>query len=209
MPSEQPASGRYHEVLWPHWWFWLLPTTFAAALGIAYGYAYGAGAGWLVGLATAALLLIWLGLAVPTRLEVGPNVFRAGRAALPLEFIGRVRALDAQQAFRARTTSADPRAWLVLRTWASATAVMVEVIDQEDPHPYWLVSTRRPVELAAALQAARDECSGLGANPAPTNNPQAGSASGAPPSGPAAGPEPTRGARHSPEATQPGAERLD
>jgi hypothetical protein len=34
--------------------------------------------------------------------------------------------------------------------------VRVEVSDAADPVPYWLVSTRRPQRLAAALQAARD-----------------------------------------------------
>lgn len=36
-----------------------------------------------------------------------------------------------------------------------ATAVRVEVLDPEDPTPYWVVSTRRPMELAASLEAIR------------------------------------------------------
>jgi hypothetical protein len=41
-----------------------------------------------------------------------------------------------------------------LRAWAR-TAVRVEVLDPADPTPYWLVSTRRPDELAAAIAAGR------------------------------------------------------
>ena len=32
------------------------------------------------------------------------------------------------------------------------TAVEITLDDPEDPVPYWLVSTRRPQQLAAALQ---------------------------------------------------------
>ena len=55
---------------------------------------------------------------------------------------------------------ADARAYLLLRPYLSR-AVMVPVDDPADPTPYWLVSTRRPDELVAALDAAasadRDE----------------------------------------------------
>jgi hypothetical protein len=36
-----------------------------------------------------------------------------------------------------------------------ATAVRVAVTDPRDPAPAWLVSTRRPAELAQALAVAR------------------------------------------------------
>jgi hypothetical protein len=145
----------YAEVLRPRWWVWLLPLTFAGLLGIAYGAAYGATTGWLAGAATAALLLPALALGTRTRITVDPGGVRAGRARLPARYIGEVRCLDREQAFRARTSAADPRAYLVLRTWSTTTAVALEVTDPEDPHPYWLVSTRRPQRLADALVAAR------------------------------------------------------
>ena len=71
--------------------------------------------------------------------------------------MGRVAALDADQTFRARTSAADPRAHLVLRPWASSRAVVMEVSDPDDPHPYWLISTRRPERLAEAIAAARSQ----------------------------------------------------
>jgi cation diffusion facilitator CzcD-associated flavoprotein CzcO len=40
------------------------------------------------------------------------------------------------------------RSWLPL-------AVRVEVVDPDDDTPYWLVGTRQPRELAAALQTHR------------------------------------------------------
>lgn len=154
-PSPDAAPLPYTELLLPRWWVWLLPTGFAALLGIAYGAAYGATAGWSVGALTAALLLPALALGSHTKITVDPSGVTAGRARLPARYIGAVRALDGGQTFRARTSAADPRAYLVLRTWAAPTAVALEVTDPDDPHPYWLLSTRRPQRLADALVAAR------------------------------------------------------
>ena len=49
---------------------------------------------------------------------------------------------------------ADPRAHIVQRTWIPES-VVVTVADPADPHPYWLVSSRRPVHLADAIRRAR------------------------------------------------------
>lgn len=156
-----PTAGPlpYAELLLPRWWVWLLPLAFAAGLGIAYGAAYGPATGWLVGLPTAALLVPGLALVTRTRIAVDSGGVSAGRARLPAGFIGEVRTLNREQTFRARTSAADPRAYLVLRTWAAPTTVALEVTDPADPHPYWLVSTKHPQRLADALVAAR---SGLG-----------------------------------------------
>lgn len=149
------AEPAYRETLWPGAWVWLMPIGFAACLGIAYGYAYGALAGWLVTGATAVLLTAGLAVGSRTRIVVGPDVVRAGRAALPIEFVGEVRALDAAHTFRARTVAADPSAYLLLRPWAGSGSVAFEVTDPADPHPYWLLTSRHPAELAHALEETR------------------------------------------------------
>lgn len=125
----------------------------------------------LAGLAVLALgavstaLPLWLLVAVPAigalALAVGlrsstldvvvdDRGLSAGPARLPWTAIGRVDALDADAAAALRSREADPRAYLALRGFVP-TAVRVEVDDDADPTPYWYVSTRRPVELAAAL----------------------------------------------------------
>ena len=45
----------------------------------------------------------------------------------------------------------DARAYLCLRGWIP-TGVRIALADPQDPTPYWLLSTRRPEALAAALQ---------------------------------------------------------
>ena len=51
---------------------------------------------------------------------------------------------------------ADARAYLLLRPYLKR-AVRVEINDPADPTPYWLVGTRRPEDLAEALEALRRE----------------------------------------------------
>jgi hypothetical protein len=79
--------------------------------------------------------------------------FRAGRAEIPVRFLARPEALDTEEARLAAGVEADARAYLLLRPYARR-AVRVRVTDPADPTPYWLVSTRHPRTLAAALDAA-------------------------------------------------------
>ncbi len=59
--------------------------------------------------------------------------------------------LDAEEARAWRTHRADPRAFMLLRSYVP-TAVRVPVTDPQDPTPYVYVSTRAPERLAAALR---------------------------------------------------------
>jgi hypothetical protein len=47
------------------------------------------------------------------------------------------------------------------------TAVRVELHDPADPTPYWLVGTRHPHHLAAAIEAARTATPRTGEAPGP------------------------------------------
>ncbi|MGO8883059.1 MAG: DUF3093 domain-containing protein [Streptosporangiaceae bacterium] len=96
----------------------------------------------------AAALLLWS----RTAIEVADGQLRVGRAALPLSEAGEVAALDASQARAMRGPNADPAAFLMIRPYLK-TAVYVEVSGQQVP--YWLIGTRRPAELAAAIESAR------------------------------------------------------
>jgi Protein of unknown function (DUF3093) len=97
-------------------------------------------------------LAAWVLLATAPMVRVDEAVFRAGRGRLPRRHIGRVTAVDAATARRLRGRDADVRAYLCVRSWVPR-AVVVEVTDIDDPHPYWLVSTRRPDQLVSALHA--------------------------------------------------------
>jgi len=83
-------------------------------------------------------------------IEVHNGVLRAGRGTIALSDVGPAEPLTGQQAQHALRTELDVRAFLVIRGWVTSL-VKVPVTDARDTTPYWLVSTRHPVELADAI----------------------------------------------------------
>jgi len=95
-------------------------------------------------------VLVVLVVTTPT-VEVVDGELRAGRARIPLGFVARAAGFRGAEATAERGTRLNARAWLLLRGWIDPV-VRIELDDPDDPTPYWLVSTRRPDELVAALQ---------------------------------------------------------
>jgi hypothetical protein len=98
----------------------------------------------------AALLLNW-GRAT---IEVSGGELVAAGARLPLAAAGEVRPLTEAQARALRGPRADPRAYLLIRPYLRH-AVFVEVMTPDAQAPYWLLATRHPAELAAAIEGSR------------------------------------------------------
>ena len=99
-----------------------------------------------------AALLVWFGR---IRVTVTADEFQVDDARLPLAVISDVVALDAAGKREALGVGAHPMSFVIQRPWIGP-AVQVLLDDPADPTPYWVVSTRHPVELATALLAARD-----------------------------------------------------
>ena len=95
----------------------------------------------------AAFLLSWS----RARIEVSPGELRAGSLTLPLAQAGRVAPLDEAQTTALRGPRADPSAFMLTRPYLKR-AVYVEVTGEHQERPYWLLGTRRPAELAAAIE---------------------------------------------------------
>lgn len=141
---------RFHERLVPGWWVFASAVGFVAMIAIAYGAVLGSAVGWLV-------LLTGTGCACAVLLIASPVVWvdedglHAGPATLPFSAVSAVEVLDAAQTRAARGPQADPRLFAMLRPSRSAESVLVSIDDPGDPHPAWLLTSRRPHELAAAL----------------------------------------------------------
>jgi hypothetical protein len=100
----------------------------------------------------AAALLIW-GAAT---IEVNDGELRAGSAHLPLAGTGEVAVLDEAQSRALRGPRADPSAFLLIRPYLPV-AVYIEVTAPDQGPPYWLIGTRHPADLAAAIQRSRPQ----------------------------------------------------
>jgi DUF3093 family protein len=111
----------------------------------------------LAGLAGgAALAMMAVSSYGSARIRVVAGSLVAGKARIPVSALGEAEVLDPEQAVAWRSHKADPRAFMLMRSYV-ATALKVEVTDPADPTPYVYLSTRSPQRLAEALEAVRSQ----------------------------------------------------
>ena len=132
--------------------WWILGDLFAFSLFVAVGWYLGLGWGIAVGAACLAVLA-GIFIAAAIGITVDDIWLRVGRAQIELSYLTGAVALDAAATARRAGPDADARAYLALRPYVR-TAVEITISDSDDPTPYWLVSSRRPHELASALTTA-------------------------------------------------------
>jgi Protein of unknown function (DUF3093) len=134
--------------------WWLLAVPVIALLG---GEVYAGFGGVIPVLVYAVFILVVGGFLVAwgaASVEVAGGTLRAGGASLPLSRAGDAVALDEKQAAQLRGPRADPAARLLLRPYLKR-AVYIGLADPGSGVPYWLVATRHPAELAAAIERGR------------------------------------------------------
>ncbi|WP_299036721.1 DUF3093 domain-containing protein [uncultured Pseudokineococcus sp.] len=148
--ADRPDADVLHaERVWPGPGTWVFAPVLAALTGIAaapLGTTVVVAAVLVVG----AVVVVGLVRNSP-RVVVTTTELRAGGARIPRSDLGAASGYDGEDARQQRGPVLDARAHLVMRGWADGV-VRVEVVDPGDPTPYWLVSTRRPADLARALQ---------------------------------------------------------
>jgi hypothetical protein len=149
-PAERTVTAPrpYTERLRVPWWAWPSCLLMGAILAAEFPV------GWLpfaVVLPLIILALLWIGR---LRVAVTPTEFQVDDARLPLSAIADVVALDTNGKLEILGVGANPLAFVIQRPWIGG-AVQVLLDDPADPTPYWVVSSRHPVELATALLAAR------------------------------------------------------
>jgi hypothetical protein len=148
--------GSYRERLLVPVSYWLLAVPVAVTLGAE---AYFFVDGFIPPLVIAALFGLIAAFLVnwsSATIEVSDGVLRAANGSLALSDTDEVVALDERQAMALRGPRADPSAHILLRPYLKR-AVYVSVADPGEGVPYWLVATRHPEELAAAIESARHD----------------------------------------------------
>jgi hypothetical protein len=101
-------------------------------------------------------LLVMAGLLIARTPAVGvrQGEFVAGRAHIPLALLGELTALAPDAMRRAHGPGLDARAHLCLRGWIHS-GLRLDLVDPQDPTPYWLISSRHPERLLAAVEEYR------------------------------------------------------
>ena len=144
----------YREILWPNPFIYLafclevpiimlLVAPFSLPLGILISCAI-------------FIILIFAITATSPRIDISDGKLRVGKASIGLEYVGAASAFTGAHAIAERGPNLDARAWTRFRAWIGPV-VRLEIVDDADPTPYWLFSTRRPEQLVSALRSARAE----------------------------------------------------
>ena len=162
MTPESPArttAPAHIERLRASWWMWPAVLAVDAIVGFEVLIGFPALPAWvpfavLLPLTAAALLR-----AGRIRVTVTGDEFQVDDARLPVSVISDVVALDTAGKREALGVGAHPLAFVIQRPWIGP-AVQVLLDDPADPTPYWVISTRRPVELATALLEAKRSARG-------------------------------------------------
>ena len=153
-PAPVPATSgasRFDERLTVPWWWYLPAIGIAVLLAAEVHMGYPGVRAWIGYVVLVPLSVLVLHRLGRTRVQVANGVLRAGERSLALEHVGRVdvvRDRDARQV--ALGPDLDPTAHLVQRSWVRPL-VRVEVREPGAAEPYWVVATRDPDGLVAAL----------------------------------------------------------
>lgn len=134
--------------------YWFIAYAFGITFVIAIGFYLGPWAAVASGVVTAVGITIALLLIGRPVVAVGADGVRVGDSLLEWPYVGPTTVHDREGTRRRLGPDALASAWVVQRPYVPAS-VEVTVADAADPHPYWLVSSRNPGQLAAAIEQAR------------------------------------------------------
>jgi hypothetical protein len=143
----------YKEVIRPPWWLVAFIYFMLLSLVIAIWAAFDNNAAinaFAISLALQAALVHWM----TSTIEVEEGELRIKRAHIPLKYLGDIEVISKEKFGYERTRGADPAAFFAITFWISQ-GIKVAVKDDRDPTPYWLISTKRATELAAALRDSK------------------------------------------------------
>ncbi len=143
---------QYRERLWPGPLGWVLMAV-AVVVAAATVSPLGAPAMLLAAVVVTAVALAGV-LATSAVVQVAGGQLHAGDAHIGVQWLGRPQVLSRSEVHAELGPGSDARDFVLVRSWLPA-AVAVPVLDPADPTPQWLISTRNPAKLTAAIESAQ------------------------------------------------------
>ena len=143
----------YRELRLQPWWLLALGLTMTLSLGVAWGSAAGPWLGWPAGIVTSVAVCLWW-WAARSLVVVDAAGLHVGRMLLEAAALGQAVALQPDE-FRSRTaieSRADDVNSLLNRQHGG---VVVKIDDASDPFGHWVVGSRNPKALTAAIESVR------------------------------------------------------
>ncbi|MDH6237342.1 DUF3093 domain-containing protein [Cryobacterium sp. CG_9.6] len=143
---------HYREKLWASAWSFIV-----TALVIPASILVLAPINMQAGYVTAAVLyggcVTLLVIASPV-IRVENGLITAGPATISVDLVGEAMPFSGTEASQERGPRLDVRSWMLIRGWVGPV-VKIPITDETDPAPYWLVSSRHPEKLVAAINESR------------------------------------------------------
>ena len=146
------AEVTYRERLTPSLWAFVgaaVAAPMAAMVFVPFDKTIALGAGIVV-----AVLVVALLIAAAPRIEVRGGRLLAGRAHIPVELLADVEPFTGDDARTLRGPGLERDAWHVIRGGIDGV-VRARVADPADPTTVWIISSRTPDRLAAAIRRAQ------------------------------------------------------
>jgi hypothetical protein len=158
--TSQAQPGGYFERLRTPWWWYLAAVGVSVLLGLEFAVAISGWIAWVPFAIVLPLSLLTVWRLSSGSLTVNDGTLHAGERAVALARVEQAIDLSATELRRLVGRHSDPLAYTYIRSWVGPGVQLVlrppagEPAEDRLPEPYWVVSTRHPDRLLAAVQAA-------------------------------------------------------
>lgn len=153
--KSQPEStygGSYNERLYFSFTLWLFLLGFAITFFIAIWAALG---NLPAVIATLLLILLFVIMNFKSlRIQVRAGKLMVGFASIEVSRLGAISEIQELSKFQKTEVPIDPAAFLQTKFWIKP-AIKINLIDPDDPTPFWLISTRNPGKLVKAISKSK------------------------------------------------------
>ena len=142
----------YRERVYPRWGTFLVLWLFSTMLAIAYSVAIDPWVGTLIfagiGLG-GSIVLVWMSPVIHVTESSNTTTICVGVACIPRDMVISVDVLSPES--MAETVRAGDYSTAYIEQRGGLPGVLIQLSDHNDPHGYWLVSTRHPQDFAQSL----------------------------------------------------------
>ena len=144
------SNLQFREKLLPPFWSWLFLIGISLMLSVSMSAIFGTNVALIIFILTSTVLCVVTYLFSP-ELKIDSQYFYAGRAKLPLKIITQIESLNALETTQLRGVKTDLKAFHAISPLIP-TSIKIDFDDPNDPHSYWLVSTRKGQKIKNLLQ---------------------------------------------------------
>lgn len=143
-----PATDLYKERVLPTVYFYIASITLPLSLFLV-ALPFSEVVSISLALASIPLVLVlsWLGSPL---IALNQQTLSIGQASIETKYLGIAEVVSPQEAFLERGVKLDSRAFTKFQIGVKQL-VKIEILDKQDPTPYWLIATRNPEVLAGLI----------------------------------------------------------